>query len=480
LTEAKIAKLLTPVIRAIAAAAEQSLAHGAILPKNLMVTGEGKLTLTDMGLAGYLKALPVIDCKQADEVEYMAPEVATLWLKEWGKGGDARSSQKIRGSMAPKEAPKEPDKALSAEAKAAKEAEEALAEAQRRIELSEQTINSAVDVWAIGVLLYTLLTGQKPFTGKDRVETANAIMKNEPTPKNVIISASASVLLKAMLQKDPAKRVTIQYLAEHTWFNPSEHTEDVPIPKSVCENLMTFNNERHFKKMMMRLISSRVPPKQVKDLRQAFETLDANGDGQISMTEFTEGLKKQPKLKGAIGEDIEKAFMEIDYTNSGTISLDEFLAATIDSQQNLVENLLFDAFKAVDVDGDGKLTLVELKRVVSSLDGNMGSEHSQMMLNVLEDEVSGAVTFEEFKALVMDEGGRGQNEQAMAARVKEFNQSLCSKMVMHCRQNVIRCPEPQTVVDADQKLDELEKKEKKKTASVSSPNRSTQVRKTQT
>lgn len=81
----------------------------------------------------------------------------------------------------------------------------------------------AIDVWAMGVLLYLLVSGQYPF--EDPAEPHNVVrtLQNiaagriRPLPRRT--SAECASLLGAMLTKDPAQRITLASIAQHPWMN---------------------------------------------------------------------------------------------------------------------------------------------------------------------------------------------------------------------------------------------------------------------
>ena len=73
------------------------------------------------------------------------------------------------------------------------------------------------DIWSIGVILYAITTGKLPFSDTNKTELFHNILNNEPTfPK--FISHKLQDLIRKMLLKDPATRISINGIAEHPWF----------------------------------------------------------------------------------------------------------------------------------------------------------------------------------------------------------------------------------------------------------------------
>lgn len=67
---------------------------------------------------------------------------------------------------------------------------------------------AAADMWALGVTLYTAVTGRSPFQRDDTQATLAAILTSRPAPP-----AHAGRLwpvLKGLLAKDPARRWTAE------------------------------------------------------------------------------------------------------------------------------------------------------------------------------------------------------------------------------------------------------------------------------
>nr|AML77629.1 putative LOV domain-containing protein [Oenothera clelandii] len=68
--------------------------------------------------------------------------------------------------------------------------------------------SSAIDWWALGVLLYEMLYGRTPFKGKNRQKTfANILYKDLMFPSSIPVSLEARQLINALLQRDPESRL---------------------------------------------------------------------------------------------------------------------------------------------------------------------------------------------------------------------------------------------------------------------------------
>ncbi|CAJ1956044.1 unnamed protein product [Sphenostylis stenocarpa] len=67
---------------------------------------------------------------------------------------------------------------------------------------------SAVDWWAIGILIYEMLFGYTPFRGRTRQKTfANILHKDLKFPKGKLVTVMVKQLIYLLLQRDPSKRL---------------------------------------------------------------------------------------------------------------------------------------------------------------------------------------------------------------------------------------------------------------------------------
>jgi polo-like kinase 1 len=73
-----------------------------------------------------------------------------------------------------------------------------------------------VDIWSLGVIIYTLIIGKPPFDTPYLKTTLQRIKANSYTfPEDVPISDAAKDLITSILSKDPAKRPTLEEITQH-------------------------------------------------------------------------------------------------------------------------------------------------------------------------------------------------------------------------------------------------------------------------
>jgi serine/threonine protein kinase len=76
-------------------------------------------------------------------------------------------------------------------------------------QIRAETQDGRTDLWALGVVLYEMLTGRKPFRGDEKVSIADAILHAQPDPPSMYrrhLSKVLDGLVLRLLQKDLTKR----------------------------------------------------------------------------------------------------------------------------------------------------------------------------------------------------------------------------------------------------------------------------------
>jgi serine/threonine protein kinase len=82
----------------------------------------------------------------------------------------------------------------------------------------EEYNGKSADIWSLGILLFTMVTGSLPWSSENRAEMFRQITACEvcipPT-----LSPALQDLLASMLQRDPQKRFTIEKVLNSPWFS---------------------------------------------------------------------------------------------------------------------------------------------------------------------------------------------------------------------------------------------------------------------
>jgi Protein kinase domain len=88
-----------------------------------------------------------------------------------------------------------------------------------------------VDIWSLGVIIYTCLVGKPPYEAKDVKATYQRILANEYSfPKDNTVSENAKDLIRSMLQSRPEDRPSLKKISSHPFFT------DRSIPSSLPSN----------------------------------------------------------------------------------------------------------------------------------------------------------------------------------------------------------------------------------------------------
>ena len=75
-------------------------------------------------------------------------------------------------------------------------------------------------MWALGVVLYIIISGYPPFRAKDLKQLTKKIINypvNFSGPEWQNVSKSCKQLIRRMLSKKPTERITVQDALSHEW-----------------------------------------------------------------------------------------------------------------------------------------------------------------------------------------------------------------------------------------------------------------------
>ena len=138
---------------------------------------------------------------------------------------------------------------------------------------------------------------------------------------------------------------------------------------------------------------------ELTDLKEAFAVFDKDGDGRITKTEIRlvmESLGKTPS-----DQDVEDMMNEADMDGNGSIDLHEFVSMMKKKKTKKEEEReIIEAFRVFDVDGDGYVTAVELRKVMAKLGEHLTDDDVDSMIIAADADGDGRVDFKEFAKMM--------------------------------------------------------------------------------
>ncbi|MCU1518068.1 MAG: protein kinase, partial [Pseudarthrobacter sp.] len=140
--------MIAQTARALSVAHAQGLVHRDIKPGNLLIMPDGRVKVTDFGIARLADQVPLTQTGQVmGTAQYLAPEQAT-----------------------------------------------------------GQTATGSSDIYSLGVIGYECLSGHRPFSGESQIAIALAQVNDAPPPLPETLPKPVRALLMSMLAKDPKNR----------------------------------------------------------------------------------------------------------------------------------------------------------------------------------------------------------------------------------------------------------------------------------
>lgn len=313
-------------------------------------------------------------------------------------------------------------------------------------EVFMEEVSPKSDVWSMGVVMYELLCGTRPFRGDNPMALYAAIKLKKGQADMALVkdaggSQEACDFIKKLLNQDEGLRPTSHEASEELWLRAGQNgaLQDLPRrqTKRITNSMVNFGQKSAFSKALLNCVAGQLDTSSLEKLNCTFEALDTDKNGRLSVQELKQGLT----TLGLSEDAIESLADSMDVDNNGEVEYSEFVAGCLDAQSQLVDGVLFHAFGIFDVDNDGKISLDEL-RVMLCGGGPLNAvlpdgKTVEDVLKEVDTSKDGAISYTEFKAyLEKESAGQVRNRDGETISPKSIMSSFAELPVPEPMENV--------------------------------------------
>jgi serine/threonine protein kinase len=257
---------------------------------------------------------------------------------------------------------------------------------------------SKADLWSVGVMVYMLLSGTKPFWGKTRnIVTKQILSANYNFDADVWKDRSreGKQFVSSLLELDQQKRLSAEQALRHPWFsskaNMSKRKPDPLAMRCAQARLVQYAESGEFRRVVMNVVAKKATTEDILELREIFNEYDSNHDGMISFKEWKRALARS----NLSDEVVQSIFRKLDVNRNNILNYTEFVASILEIRERIDEAKLDEAFELLDTDNSGYIDAKDLRCILGKTGTN---SYVKGLLDEADIDKDGRVSMAEFKA----------------------------------------------------------------------------------
>jgi len=260
------------------------------------------------------------------------------------------------------------------------------------------------DVWGVGVLLYSLISGVLPFGEETEEETEESIKKKKPSFEHPNLKTAPKPLknlISRLLEKNPKKRPSAAQALEDEWIQSFSNTlGDTTEYKKTLTRLKTYCKEGTLKQIFSTFIITQLSKTTyARKMEKVFTSIDRNKDGVISKAELLSALKSEMSAEEAEAQ-VSKIMECVNLDEQGNLNYTEFVRISSEEEVLLSKENIRKAFSFFDRDGSGSIEKTELAAWLSS-GGIIPDEVVNDLINEADENDDGSIDREEFERILL-------------------------------------------------------------------------------
>ena len=273
-------------------------------------------------------------------------------------------------------------------------------------EVLKSRYSKECDVWSLGVMLWMMIFAEPPFKGINNTQIFDQILNKEVNFISKLgerVSGDLKTLLLQLLQKDPAKRVSLSQALQSPWFNSAFLEYNFQwkpfLTGELVESLRVVPSYSLFQKEVIKiLVKINIDHAEFAKRGRVFCLIDYLNNGVITKHELRQVFKdfEIPISQEECDQIIARMFLRAEEV----ITYSEFIAATISKRFFEEDKFLRPVFDRIDVDGGGVITFDNIRDCFQRFGYALDKQTIDGFIQEFDSSKDGTITYEEFKSVM--------------------------------------------------------------------------------